>query len=366
MAHVSYLSRELKRLRHTNVIYTTDLRNKNDGTTDLKRNEFEVKTFPMLFHFKDYFYTPKMKKELLKEDFNLIHAHCYRNYQTDLAAWLAKKVNKPFILTAHGTIKSVEWCDAILKRAYDWVTMKRTIRRADAFVAVAKGEIEQFKELGVNEEKIFVIPHGVDTETFRPNIDPSNFLDNFKLYDSQLILYAGRLHKRKGIHYLIKAFKDISKNFKDVKLVVAGSDRGYQMPLIKLRNKLKLQNRVIFTGHLSKNMLIQAYNAAFIFVYPAKYEVFGQALLEASACGTPCIATKWGASNDIIVHGKTGLLINGYGNLRDLKKSVLYLLKNPNKATEMGLVAREYVSKNFSWKKCAAKHIALYNKVLGY
>jgi glycosyltransferase involved in cell wall biosynthesis len=235
------------------------------------------------------------------------------------------------------------------------------LRWADRCIAVAEAEVEQYTEKGVPEEKVEVIHHGVDVDRFSPDVDGSPFVQQYGLEDKRFVLYAGRLHERKGLQYLIPAIDELAEEHPDVELVIAGPDYGFEDELRELCAERGCTDRVHFVGHLNQDTLIQAYNAAYLVCYPSKFEIFGHTLTEASACGTPCVAMGWGAAQQIVQDGETGRLLERYGDVEHLRSVLDDVISNPQLTDEMGEKARNRVVNEFSWDACANKHEALYN-----
>lgn len=362
--HAKYLSRALDDRGHETTIYTTNLADRSGETTQFDDSDFDVRVFPARTLVGDYYVTPGMAPAVRDvRDYDVIHAHGYRNFQADLAAFLARLTDTPFVLTAHGTIKSINRRDAIVKGVYDLVTLKRTLKWTDRCIAVAEAEVDQYANAGVPPEAVEVIHHGVDIDRFSPDIDGSDFVEAHGLEASRFVLYAGRLHERKGLQYLIPAVQAVAREHDDVRLVIAGPDYGYEDALRELCHDLGCGPLVHFVGHLDQATLIQAYNAAYLVCYPSQFEIFGHTLTEAGACGTACVATAWGAAPQIIEDGETGRLLGEYGNVEELAAVLDDLLSSPETVSAMGTRARTHISREFSWDACAERHEAVYEEI---
>lgn len=363
--HAQYLTRELAELGYDQTIYTTNLANRDGDSRSFEDSEFDVRAFPATRIAGDYFFTPGMVSAVRNEaGVDLIHAHCYRNFQCDLAVLFARVTDTPLVLTAHGTIKALDRTDALLKGLHDFGTLRRGLRWPDRYIAVANAEVEQYTAKGVPEEKVEVIHHGVDVERFRSDVDASPFVAEYGLDDTRYVLYAGRLDERKGLQHLIPAVNELAAEYPDLRLVLAGADYGYEDVLRELCAELECTDLVRFVGHLEQETLIQAYNGASLVCYPSKFEIFGHTLTEASACGTPCVAMGWGAAQQIVQDGETGRLLDRYGNVSELVSTIKYILRDKSRADEMGEKARERILNSFSWRACARNHDRLYASLI--
>lgn len=363
--HAQYLTQELNDRGHEHTIYTTNLASRSNETRSFADSEFDVRAFPATQLAGDYFLTPEMVRAVRDESgSDLIHAHCYRNFQCDLAASLARMTDTPFVLTAHGTIKAINRRDAFVKGFHDVATLKSGLRWADRCIAVAEAEVEQYTNKGVPVERVEVIHHGVDVDRFTPDHDGMPFVEAHGLEGTRFILYAGRLHERKGLQYLIPAIDELVLEYPDVELVIAGPNYGFEAELRELCVERGCVDRVHFVGHLDQDTLIEAYNAAYLVCYPSQFEIFGHTLTEASACGTPCVAMGWGAAQQIVQDGETGRLVDRYGDVEHLVDVLGELLAAPAAMDRMGERARQQIVEQFSWEACATEHETLYRRLV--
>jgi phosphatidylinositol alpha-mannosyltransferase len=179
-----------------------------------------------------------------------------------------------------------------------------------------------------------------------------------------VILYAGRIHKRKGLQYLLPAFKEVLTEFPQATLVICGPDYGYRQELLKLVADTTMRENVVWTGEVEHGRMPQIYAASDIVVLPAEYEVFGHVLAEAASCGKAIVATKWGWVAEFFENGKECMLVDGYGNVRALADTLRILLRDATLRASMGTKAREKVLRNLSWESCALAHSRTYEKLL--
>ncbi len=347
------------------MMFESDLKDPDNDSHADSDGSLDIRRFGSSFRFRDYAYTPRIKQAAMLEGFDIVHADGYRNHQTDVAAWLARKTNRPMLLTAHGTtVAFMGSGDRLIKWMYDIATRKRAIQTASAVIAVSHREVEELVTFGVPSDKIHRIPLGVDTGFFKPEPRNSDFSRRFNLDDRLVLLYVGRIHPIKGLETLIKCFSVISRNHPSTLLLLAGPENEYSRNLQALAQRLGVARDVIFTGRLVGEDLKNAYNTCVCLILPSKYEVFGLALLEAGACAKPCVAAATGGAEEIIVDGRTGFVMRDGNPLRALPRAVATLLDNEDLRSSMGQSAREHVVNNFSWKKCALAHEALYGKLL--
>ena len=144
-----------------------------------------------------------------------------------------------------------------------------------------------------------IIPNGIDLDHFSPDVAPLPEYQDGKIN----ILFVGRLEKRKGLEYLLKAYRLIKPDYPNCRLIVVGPGNQTR---INMKKKLLIWDLtdVIFTGNVDYNQLPRYYKTADIFFAPATgHESFGIVLLEAMATGKPVIASNISGYASVITKG---------------------------------------------------------------
>lgn len=305
-------------------------------------------------------------KETIRNS-DIIHIHEYRTLQNVIAHKFAKKYGIPYVLQARGSLARI-MSKQHLKWIYDVLFGYKLLRGASKVIALSQTEAEQYKSMDVPEEKIEIMPNGIDLSEYADLPPKSSFKKKFGIDDDKkIILYLGRIHKIKGIDFLVKAYAYLVKElkFNDTLLVIAGLDSGYLGELEQLLSSLKItgNNDILLTGPLYGKDKIEAYVDADFFVLPSRYETFPNVILEAYACSKPVIASNVESIPDIVLHGKTGLLFQA-GNIQELAKAIIYMLIHPEEAEKMGREARKLVEEKFSLEKVVGSLEAFYEKIL--
>ncbi|MEM2218470.1 MAG: glycosyltransferase family 4 protein [Thermoproteota archaeon] len=365
------ISKELAKRDHEVEVYTSDALNVNtkieDKSDSMLIDGIKVYHFPYIMHYYTFFLTPSMipaVRRTLKE-FDVIHIHDFRTFQSLIVYYYARKHGVPYVLQAHGsTPRTGSW--KTLKIIYDTFFGYKLLKNTSKVVALNQFEAEQYKRMGVPEEKIAVIPNGIDLSEYS-NLPPKGLFKNkYNIPgEKKIILYLGRIHRIKGIDFLIKAYAYLTKEIgcKDAILVIVGPDDGYLNEAKTLAKTLNVEGSVTFTGPLYGRDKLEAYVDAEFYVSSSRYEAFPMTILEAYACAKPVIASNLGGLKDLVLNGETGLLFET-GNFRQLAENMLYLLNNEEKTLEMGLNGRAFVEKNFSIEKVVDRLERLYNEVV--
>ncbi len=291
--------KELAKRGHEVTVYTTDTIDKNCRQKEkvLDVNGVKVYYFRNISNslaWKRFFFAPGMIFKLKREikTFDIIHLQDFRNFQNIAVHYYAKKYGIPYIVQARGSVETF-FQKGRLKRVFDIFWGYRILKDASRLIALTTMEAQQYKNMGIAESKIEIVPNGINLSEFENLPQKGEFRRKHGLNDDQkIILYLGRIYKQKGLDLLGKAFADLSKEIDNVRLVIAGPDDGYLSTLRKLINVLGIEDKVLYTGPLYQRDKLEAYVDADIYVLPSTYEIFGVTVLEALACGTPVIVTE--------------------------------------------------------------------------
>ena len=331
-----------------------------------KSDSYTIYRFHSFLKFREYRISLKMIPFLLRKakNIDIFHSNAIRSYQEDIGSLVSFIQKKPLIISPHGAI-AINWdySDKIPKMMYDKSLgyLKRKILNPH-FIAVAKNEIPIIKDYGISDDHIHYIPHGVNTDIFKP-VESSDLKKKYSLEGLDIILYVGRIAKGKGLDILIKILNLIVNKNKNVKLIIVGSDSGY-FPVVKsLLQKYNLAKYVIFSGYISRNELPKYYSLADLFVYPSRQEIFGLTLVEAGACGKAVIGSDIMGPREIIVDGETGYT-SDFKNLNEISEKILDLLNDKEKLKKMGKNGLARVKEKYSWKRAAELHLNLYKKLI--
>lgn len=212
-------------------------------------------------------------------------------------------------------------------------------------VAVSNSTKNDLIELGF--KNIFVVSEGIG---FTP-------LDKIpKKEDKPTIIFLGRLKKAKRPQILIEAFKLVKEKIPDATLLIAGD--GY----IREELEKKACDGVEFLGHISEKEKINLLSKAWILVNPSIREGWGINIIEANACGTPCIAFDVHGLRDSIADGKTGLLVKDTSNVDALGKTIIEFIQNSKLRKEFSYNALEGARK-FTWDRSAKEFLNILQKI---
>lgn len=192
----------------------------------------------------------------------------------------------------------------------------------------------------------------VDLTRFRPDVDTQGVRESLGLATGErVILCFGRLVKRKGVDRLVATLAVVNERVPEAVVVVAGT--GPELGALK-RQAGDVPGRVVFTGPVPDEEAAPLYALADVFALPVadryrglEIEGLGVVLLEASACGTPCVAGRSGGTPEAVVDGVTGFVVDATHS-DELVDRICWLLEHPSEAQSMGAAGRAHVAAEFS------------------
>ena len=205
--------------------------------------------------------------------------------------------------------------------------------------------------LGERGPRIEVLRARVDLERFRPDVDTSGIAARLGLpAGAQVVLSFGRLVKRKGMDRMIRAVHSLGSD-RGVVAIVGGTGPD-EARLRRLASRLGAP--VIFAGRVPASDAPALYAVADVFCLPVvdrwfglEVEGLGVVLLEAQACGTPCVTGRSGGTPEAVLDGETGFVVDG-ADVAALAGRIGWLLEHPDEAAAMGSAARNHVRDLFS------------------
>lgn len=168
-------------------------------------------------------------------------------------------------------------------------------------------------------------------------------------FDAPRVLFVGRLLPEKGFDVALEAFPEVVGRYPRARLVVAGE--GTQRETLERRAaELGVADAVDFLGRVDPEKVPGIINTATLMVVPSRwFEVFGLVALEGALMGRPVVASRVGGLPEVVVEGRTGLLVEP-GDVHALARAVLFLLENPDRCASMGRSARERALEDFGWE----------------
>jgi glycosyltransferase involved in cell wall biosynthesis len=368
------VTKGLAKRGHEVVVYTSD-RLDLHGKHSLSVNQHvingvNVHYLRSTWRYKTFITTPSIIPLLSKDirNFDIIHVHDCRSFQGISAYLLASAKNIPYVYQPHGSHISPlpdSNTEKIARIALDKLISRRLVRNASRIIALSQIEAEQYRNIGIPDENIAIIPNGIDLSKYG-NLPPrGSFKKKLSIDDGeQIILYLGRIHKTKGIDFLIKAYAHLLKKRKhNTRLVLSGPDDGYLRNAKDLISSLGISNKVLFPGFLTEREKLSAYVDSSLVVAPEQFNVFLLVPLEAAACGKPVIVSSANFISNTICDGGFGFSVK-YGDIKELAEIIGKLLSNDVMSKQMGQKGRTFIFGNCDWDNVTTQLEKVYNEVV--
>ncbi len=292
----------------------------------------------------------------------IIHAHGHPYLTSLIAAKLARRYNKPFVLTQHNTFIEYDNIFDKIERLNDLAVGKETIKEADKIITVSHATKDYVLSLGAKPEKIKVMYNGVDMERFKPLAGKREEMRR-KLgfpQNATVVVTVRRLVYKNGVDTLIEGANLAIKKNPNIIFLIVG--KGPDQSSVQMRaQELGIENNFRLAGFVIDEDLSLYYNAADFFVLPSKSgEGLPLVALEAMACGLPVIATDVGGIGEVLTQ-KWGKLIPP-NDPPSLAKAVLEFATIDFSSRRIEL--RAEMEEKFSWDKNVDSLVEIYEELI--
>jgi colanic acid/amylovoran biosynthesis glycosyltransferase len=285
-------------------------------------------------------------------EYDIIHCHFGPNGKRALSYREFGALKGPIITTFHGYDANQ------LPKIHGAAMYKDLFTKGDQFTVGSAFMHRKIASLGANEDRITVLPMGVDLAKFK-------FYARSKEQDRELrLLTVARLVEVKGIEYALLAVRALVDRGVRLRYQIAG-DGFLRAKLERLSSQLCLTGIVEFLGERIQSEVIELYSANDVFLLPSIITESGEeenqsvALAEAQATGMPVVATKIGGNSETVRDGESGFLVPP----RDpdaISSSILWLVEHPQEWGRIGQAGRAHIQANYDLQKLNERLLALY------
>ena len=315
-----------------------------------------------LYNFMDEFTNNIIKFNSLEQiKYNIIHSHYWLS--GPVANVLSDKWEIPNVITFH-TLSAIKLkaSSSIVEHDKRYEVEKDSMSKVDSIIVSTKSELEDIRKLyGILDEKIKVIPPGVNLELFRP-MNKIESKKSLGLYGNNVILYVGRIDPIKGLYTLLDSVFNLNDSY-NIKLIIVGGELNKSQDLINLQNYTVDKNKshiVDFVGIVDQSNLPIYYNAADLFLLTSYYESFGLSVLESLSCGTPAIVSDVGGLSNLIDNGVNGYLVNDISP-KGFKTYIEYFFNNIN--IKKSSIECRKKAEYYQWSKSGRSMFNLYKEI---
>ena len=316
-----------------------------------------------IFSIKAFFLAIKVLK---RSNSDIIYSFNPHAYSGGVGLICSKLFKKPFVLEFSDM--SWEWNAYIPKSNTSRYVMKiygaiqkKILKQADMIITTPFLK-EYCIKIGINPEKIDIIPCGADFNLFNKNVNCDDIVKKYELEGFNIIIYTGALYKAFGISDLLDAMDLIIKKHKNTKLVLVG--RYIEKEMKGFNEKIEaygLKDNVIFVGLQPYSEIPKFINSADICVNPFPGNPICRAgspvkVFEYMLCGKPVVHSDLECVEDVVIDGKTGLFYKA-DNIQDLADKINTLIENPKLRKELGGAAEKLILEKYTWDKLGDKLI---------
>lgn len=367
-----HIAKNLSNYGHHLTIYTSDLDFANNASTfnrklpsQEKKDEYIIKRTHVWFSLFLFFVNPSMYKQMMDDDFDLVHAIGVRSFQALIATFVSKRKKIPLVisdqggLTTHPDLTKSSLSKRILIKMQNPL-IKFVINNANRVIVANEYEKKIFLNF-CNESKISVVKNGVDLNELKSNID---FNKKYKLF-KKFILFLGRFHTVKGIDTLLESLTQIRNNdlLKEIKIVIMGVDFGYQHIMEQKISEFNLSEKILLIKNPPRDDVLSAYAACKFLVLPSKWELSPLTPLEGFAFKKTVISTTAHGIPYTIQNNDNCILVEP-NNPTELSQAILNLLHDEKKCERLGNSGYSLVHSTCNSEHMAKETLTIYEQLI--
>ncbi|MBL8907750.1 MAG: glycosyltransferase [Rhizobiales bacterium] len=294
-----------------------------------------------------------MRDALFSAQADVFHTHGLWMMPNVYPAQAARHLRKPLVLAPRGMLGPEALQFSRNKKQIFWNLVHAPLmKHVRCFHATAEQECEEIRAFGL-DQPVAIVPNGID-------VPPASDLP--APIESRSVLSLGRIHRKKGLEQLVRAWARVEPEYRDWRLDIVGpGEGGYDKVLLNLSRELGLR-RLSISGPVYGADKIRRMAEAELFVLPTLNENFAMTVAESLACGTPVVSTKgapWAGLHD----NRCGWWVErGEDALATALRAALSLPAEERR--NMGLRGRAWMLRDFGWTAIAEKMAATYTWLL--
>jgi glycogen(starch) synthase len=296
-------------------------------------------------------------------EFDVVHGHDW--LVANACDHLARRFRAPLVTTIHATEhgRHQGWVEEH-PQSYIHGVERWIANRSDRVIACSYYMREQIADIfGVPDERVAVIPNGIDPEDLQPHDAPElrRLRAQFAAANEKLVLLIGRLVYEKGFQLALEAMPALIEAVPKTRFLVAGSGT-HEPELRRQAAELGLLDHGSFLGWIGDDVLHSLYPIADVCVVPSIYEPFGLVALEAMASGCPCIVADTGGLREVVPREDVGLRFRAR-DPESLAEVAIKVLSDDELGRRLVAEAYEHV-RRFDWSDVAERTAGVYQRLL--
>lgn len=369
---VPELARAQSELGHDVWIYTTDAAHSGrlEVPTEIPlmiSGGVKLCYFPV--SWRTWMYAPLMNRAIEEKvkEFDIVHVHGLYFFDAVAIYRQAVRGHIPFVIAPHGALAPVLRRKGWLKKwFYHRLFTRRQLEKAEFIHFTTKEERELVNSSWNLQTESAILANGLFLSEYDVASVNRSFRSTWAIDESDfLFLFLGRIHVKKGLDLLAKAFGSIARRGYRVHLAIVGPNHS-KHDALQVRQWLEdeqVSDRITFTGMLTGEDKLAAFKGSDFFVLPSYSENFGIAVAEAMACNVPVIVSDKVPISREIADAGAGHVVSC--DVEALTSAMLCALKtDKNQRTQMGQNGRQLVADKYSWQQIGRDSIKLYAKAL--
>ncbi|MGH2710210.1 MAG: glycosyltransferase family 4 protein [Actinomycetota bacterium] len=232
--------------------------------------------------------------------------------------------------------------------------LAQVARKAALMTCVSEWAANELRQMVGPGPRIELLPPGIDRERYHPGVSDAAIREQHGLDDHPVIGCVSRLTLRKGQDKIIRALPWILREIPEARFLIVGTGPDLER-LQSLALRKKVADRVIFAGEVPSQVLPEYFRTGDVFAMPCRtrklgleVEAFGAVFLQASAVGRPNVAGDSGGAPEAVIHGETGLVVDG-NEVDEVAEAILELLGDPDRAAKLGAAGADRVHRELTW-----------------
>ncbi|MDD3719621.1 MAG: glycosyltransferase family 4 protein [Actinomycetota bacterium] len=225
------------------------------------------------------------------------------------------------------------------------------LARYDTVICISQSTADDMRKYLINAERLplKVVYYGIDKSFYTPGEEK---------FERPTIIYLGRVKRYKRLERLISAMPAIRREVPDAELIIAGTG-DYLENIEAMVEEKHMGEFIRFLGYVSEEEKLDLLRKAWVLAMPSMNEGWGMNVIEANACGTPCVAFRVPGLKESISHGGSGFLADDQGQFTDY---LIKIIKEPSLRNSLSGGAVDWASR-FDWDKTARQTLDILESV---
>jgi glycosyltransferase involved in cell wall biosynthesis len=345
-----YISEELAARGHEVHVFTANRSHKGSPRREMPADEtmngVNVHRFRSYVNVGHYGLFLGFIPALKRGGFDIVHAHGYRQPQSEIGSRIGTRMDVPTILHVHGGFYTRNKVKRLGYSLFDSAARRHKSNVFDYFIALSEGDRHHLLELDVPEANISIIRNAAETQAFE-RADATRFRERHELFDRKIILYLSILHHFKRPERLIRVLPRLIEIEPEVLLLLVGPDAGELAKIRELGESLGVTEYYKWLGPLQGEEKHEAFECADFLALPSDEDPYPLVLLEAMAHEKPVLTTSVVGQASVIRAHEAGIIVSP-GDLDGIVDGAARLLTDETYRSAIGANARQLAERMFS------------------